>query len=60
LDPDPKLGGKWDPDPDPDPKKIVTDPQHCNYLCTPFVPPLQGIYISSYILCTKFILYRTL
>jgi hypothetical protein len=23
-DPDPKLGGKWDPDP----KKIVTDPQH--------------------------------
>jgi hypothetical protein len=24
LDPDPKLGGKWDPDP----KKIVTDPQH--------------------------------
>jgi hypothetical protein len=28
LDPDPKLGGKWDPDPDPDPKKIVTDPQH--------------------------------
>jgi hypothetical protein len=27
LDPDPKLGGKWDPDPDP--KKIVTDPQHC-------------------------------
>jgi E3 ubiquitin-protein ligase HERC4 len=25
LDPDPKLGGKWDPDP----KKIVTDPQHC-------------------------------
>jgi hypothetical protein len=28
LDPDPKLGGKWDPDPDP--KKIVTDPQHCH------------------------------
>jgi hypothetical protein len=26
LDPDQKLGGKWDPDPDP--KKIVTDPQH--------------------------------
>jgi hypothetical protein len=25
LDPDPKLGGKWDPDPE----KIVTDPQHC-------------------------------
>jgi hypothetical protein len=25
LDPDPKLGGKWDPDP----KKIVTDLQHC-------------------------------
>jgi hypothetical protein len=24
LDPDPKLGGKWDPDP----KKIVTDPEH--------------------------------
>jgi hypothetical protein len=24
--PDPKLGGKWDPDPDP--KKIVKDPQH--------------------------------
>jgi hypothetical protein len=23
--PDPKLGGKWDPDP----KKIVADPQHC-------------------------------
>jgi hypothetical protein len=25
-DPDPKLGGKWDPDP----KKIVSDPQHCS------------------------------
>jgi hypothetical protein len=29
MDPDPKLGGKWDPDPDP--KKIVTDPQHWSY-----------------------------
>jgi hypothetical protein len=27
LDPDPKLGWKWDPDQDS--KKIVTDPQHC-------------------------------
>jgi hypothetical protein len=33
LDPDPKLGGKWDPDP----KKIVTDPSTTLHLISRIV-----------------------
>jgi hypothetical protein len=40
LDPDPKLGVKWDPDP----KKIVTDPQHWHVVPVPVVKEAVVIY----------------
>jgi hypothetical protein len=46
LDPDPKLGGKWDPDP----KKIVTgtDPQHWYFFkVTNTLRKLGIIYITG-------------
>jgi hypothetical protein len=41
LDPDPKLGGKWDPDP----KKIVRDPQH--WFSYPIISQDERCYVTT-------------
>jgi hypothetical protein len=51
VDPDPKLGGKWDPDQ----KQIVSDPQHCKELSTG-----TSHLTTSQVKCVLAVKYKTI